>query len=212
MDGLALVADLIEVLAEHSYVGVFLILIGLNAAPLLMPPTWIVLASFYVLDPALDPLVLSVVGATAATAGRFVLKNASGLLRRFVGGEQKDNLDVIGGFLERRRYGYVMASFLFAATPLPSNMLFVTYGLLRIRSAGIYMGFWAGRVLSYYVMISISDVVLTSFIGLFEDRYVGILVADGMGVGAVVLFASINWKVLITDRRIRFVRPRLWRL
>jgi len=204
-------ADFFEIFAEHSYLGIFLALVGINAAPLLMPPTWIVLASFYALDPGLDPAVLSLVGATGATLGRFVLKHISGFFRRFVGDEQRSNLNAIGGFLNRKRHGYILASFLFAATPLPSNMLFVAYGLMRAKSIGLYVGFWSGRVLSYYVMISISSIVLTPFIQLFEDRYVGIFVADGIGIGAVVLFASVNWRVLITERRLRFVRPRLWR-
>jgi len=205
-------ADFFEMFAEHSYLGIFLALVGINAAPLLMPPTWIVLASFYALDPALDPAVLSLVGATGATLGRLALKHVSGFFRRFVGDEQRSNLNAVGEFLNRKRYGYVLASFLFAATPLPSNMLFVAYGLMRAKSIGLYAGFWSGRVLSYYVMISISSIVLTPFIQLFEDRHVGILVADGIGIGAVVLFASVDWRVLITERRLRFVRPRLWRL
>lgn len=200
-----------EALAEYSYLGIFLVLVGVNAAPILMPPTWIVLSSFYGLDPSLDPLLLALVGASGATVGRFVLKRASGLFRRFVTAEQKSNLDAIGGFLNRKRYGYVLASFLFAATPLPSNMLFVAYGLMRARSIGLYAGFWAGRVLSYYVMISISGIVLTPFLQIFEERYVGIIVADVVGIAVVVLFASINWSLLITQKKLRFVRPRLWR-
>ncbi len=204
--------DLLEMFAELSYPGIFLILVAVNAAPLFMPPTWIILSSFHALDASLDPLVLALVGATGATLGRMALKRASGLFRRFAGGGQKSNLDVIGRYLNEKRYGYALASFLFAATPLPSNMLFVAYGLMNARSIGLYLGFWLGRVLSYYVMISISNIVLVPFLQLFEDKLTGILLADGIGVGIVVLFASINWTLLLTERRVRFVRPRLWRL
>ena len=31
--------------------------------------------------------------------------------------------------------------FLFGATPLPSNFLFITYGLMRAKSIGIYLDF-----------------------------------------------------------------------
>ncbi len=204
-------ADFFETLGELSYLGIFILLIGLNAAPILMPPTWIVLSSFYALDTTLDPIVLALVGATGATIGRFFLKRISGLFRRFVGKEQKSNLDVIGDYLNRKRYGYVLASFLFASTPLPSNMLFVAYGLMRAKSIGLYFGFWFGRVISYYIMISISDVVLTPFLELFENRIVGILLADVVGIGVVILFTCINWGLLITQRKFKFVKPKLWR-
>lgn len=204
--------DFFEVFAEFSYFGIFLVLIAINAAPILMPPTWIVLSSFYAIDPVLDPFFLAFVGATGATAGRFILKKTSGLFRRFVASEQKSNLDIIGNFLNNKKYGYVVASFLFAATPLPSNMLFVAYGLMRAKSIGLYAGFWAGRLLSYYVMITISDIVLTPFLQIFEERYVGIIVADVIGIGVVVLFTSINWALLITQKKLKFMKPKLWRL
>ena len=204
--------DILEIFGEFSYFGIFLILIAINAAPILMPPTWIVLSSFYALDTTLSPIVLAIVGATGATIGRFFLKRVSSIFRKFVGPEQKSNLDIIGDYLNRKRFGYVIASFLFAATPLPSNMLFVTYGLMRAKNFGLYVGFWLGRILSYYVMISISNVVLTPFLQIFEERYIGILVADGIGVGLVVLFTSIDWALLITKRKLKFVRPKIWKL
>ncbi len=203
--------DVFEVIADYSYLGIFFLLLGINAAPLLMPPSWIVLSSFLALDPTLNILVLALVGATGATIGRFILKRISHFFRRFIGKEQKSNLDIIGNFLNRRKFGYIITSFLFAATPLPSNMLFVAYGLMRSKSIGLYIGFWLGRVLSYYIMLSISDVVLTPFLQLFEDRYIGILIADGIGIGAVILFACIDWGQFITKRKLKFVKPKIWR-
>ncbi len=203
--------DIFETFIEFSYIGIFLVLIAVNAAPILMPPSWIVLSSFYALDTQLDPIVLAIVGATGATIGRFILKQISGLFRKFIGKEQKSNIDVIGNYLNRKRFGYPLASFLFAATPLPSNMLFVAYGLMRAKSVGLYIGFWLGRLISYYIMISISDVVLTPFLDLFENRVVGILIADGVGIGVVILFMSINWTLLLTERKFKLVKPKLWR-
>ena len=203
--------DIFDTIVEYSYFGIFLLLIGINAAPILMPPTWIVLSSFFALDSSLDPLLLALVGATGATIGRLILKNLSGFFRRFVGKEQKSNLDAIGNFLNRKKFGYVLTSFLFAATPLPSNMLFVAYGMMRAKSIGLYFGFWLGRVLSYYIMITISSFVLTPFLELFEDKIIGILVADVVGIGAVVIFTCINWQILLLERKLQFVRPKLWK-
>jgi len=203
--------DIFDTIVEYSYFGIFLLLIGINAAPILMPPTWIVLSSFFALDSSLDPILLALVGATGATIGRLILKNLSGFFRRFVGKEQKSNLDAIGNFLNRKKFGYVLTSFLFAATPLPSNMLFVAYGMMRAKSIGLYFGFWAGRLLSYYIMITISSVVLTPFLELFEDKIIGILVADIVGVGVVVIFTCINWQTLLLERKLQFVRPKLWK-
>ena len=204
-------ADIFDTIMEYYYFGIFLLLIGINAAPILMPPTWIVLSSFFALDSSLDPLLLALVGATGATIGRLILKNLSSFFRRFVGKEQKSNLDAIGNFLNRKKFGYVLTSFLFAATPLPSNMLFVAYGMMKAKSIGLYFGFWLGRVLSYYIMITVSSVVLAPFLELFEDKIIGILLADVVGIGVVVVFTCISWQTLLLERKLRFVRPKLWK-
>jgi hypothetical protein len=176
-----------------------------------MPPSWIVLTSFYLLDPTLNIIFLAMVGATGATIGRYFLKKISGLFRKFVGEEQKSNLDIIGNYLNQKKYGYVIASFLFAATPLPSNVLFITYGLMRAKSIGIYVGFWFGRVISYIIMIYFGNAVLRPFLEMFEDRLTGILLIDGVGIGMIIIFASVNWTVLITEKKIKFVKPKIWR-
>jgi len=204
--------DIFETIIEYSYFGIFLLLIGINAAPILMPPTWIVLSSFFALDSSLDPLLLALVGATGATIGRLILKNLSSFFRRFIGKEQESNLDTIGNFLNKKKFGYTLTSFLFAATPLPSNMLFVAYGMMRAKSIGLYIGFWCGRLVSYYIMITISGAVLVPFLQLFEDRVIGIIVADIVGIGSVIFFTCINWQVLLFERKLRFVRPRFWRI
>ena len=205
-------SNFFESIAEYSYAGIFILLVGVNAAPLLMPPTWIILSSFFVLDQSFDPITLSLIGATGATIGRFLLKIVSGYFRSVVGNQQKTNLDSIGNFLNRKKFGYIISSFLFAATPLPSNMLFIAYGLMRAKSFGLYLGFWLGRVISYYIMISISKIVLTPFIELFEDRYIGILVADVLGISVVIFFTCIDWNLLLISRKFKLVKPRLWRL
>ena len=205
-------ADFFDSVLEFSYLGIFFLLILVNAAPLLMTPTWIILASFYAIDSSYDPLVLALVGATGATLGRFILKQVSSIFRRFVQKEQKSNLDAVGNFLNKKKFGYIITSFLFAATPLPSNMLFVTYGLLKAKSIGLYVGFWAGRVASYYLMISISNIVLTPFVELFEERYIGILIADGLGISVIIFFTCINWTLLLTQRKFKLTKPKIWRL
>jgi len=206
-----MVLDIFELFGEFSYFGIFLILIGVNASPILMPPSWIVLTSFYLLDPTLNIVLLAVVGATGATIGRFFLKRISGLFRKFVGEEQKSNLDMIGSYLNKKKYGYLIASFLFGATPLPSNILFITYGLMRAKSVGIYVGFWFGRTISYIIMIYFGNTVLTPFLEMFEDRLTGILLIDGIGIVLIILFACVNWTVLLTQRKIKFVKPKIWR-
>jgi len=203
-------ADIFEIFDGFSYLGPLIVLFLVNISPILMPPNWLILSSFYALDDSMNIAVLAIVGATASTAGRFVLKQ---LVSKFKNHSNNNtsNLTVIGDYLNKKKYGYVVSSFVFAATPLPDNILFVAYGLIKAKSIGMYVGFWFGKLLAFYVMLTISPAILVPFTRLFEDRLVGILLADGLGIMAIIIFAAIDWNILLNKKKLRLVKPRLWR-
>jgi len=204
--------DILEELLKLSYFGIFLILIGINAIPILIPPSWIVLSTFYSADPKLNILVLSTIGATGSLLGRMILMQISTYLRLFISKERVSNLDHLHNFFKEKKYGYFLASFLYSLSPLPSNVMFITYGIMKVRSVGIFSGFWIGRVVSYYIMISTSGVVLRPFMELFSSHLIGIIVTDAVGMLSIVVFTSINWLKLITERKLEFVKPKLWKI
>jgi membrane protein YqaA with SNARE-associated domain len=204
--------DIFEIFGKLSYLGIFLLLIAMNASPILMPPTWIVLSSFYTADPTFNILWLSIVGATGSLIGRVILMFISRFFRRFMGTERKSSLDILADFLKKKKYGYFSASFLFAMTPLPSNMLFMAYGIMRAKNISLFVGFWLGRAIAYYVMISISNITLKPFLDLFDDSLTGILVTDISSMVMIVIFACINWNRLITEKKLVFVKPKFWRV
>jgi len=204
--------EIFEIFSNLSYLGIFFLLIAMNASPILMPPTWIVLSSFYTIDPSFDILTLSLVGATGALIGRIILMYISRFFRRFMGTERKSNLDTLAEYIKKKKYGYFSASFLFAITPLPSNLLFMAYGIMRVKNIAIFAGFWVGRAIAYYVMISISTVTLKPFLELFDDSLVGVLVTDISSIIMIVIFACVNWNKLITAKKLEFVKPKFWRL
>ena len=203
-------ADVFEIFDGFSYLGPLIVLFLVNISPILMPPNWLILSSFYALDDSMNIAVLAIVGATASTAGRFVLKQ---LVSKFKNHSNNNtsNLTVIGDYLNKKKYGYVISSFVFAVTPLPDNILFVAYGLIKAKSIGMYVGFWFGKLLAFYVMLTISPAILIPFTRLFEDRLVGILLADGLGIMAIIIFAVIDWNLLLNKKKLRLVKPRLWR-
>ncbi len=202
---MAIIEDFVE---SWSYLGILVILFGMNISPILMPPSWVVLASVYVAYPTFDPLYLSLIGATGATGGRFLLTYISSTGRKFIGEQRKTSLDAIGQYLKNKRYGFFLISFLFAIGPLPSNILFITYGIIKARTVGMFVGFWLGRVIAYFVMISVSPVIFRPFIDLFTNEIYGIILFDLLGILSVIIFASIDWKKLIVERKLVFIRPR----
>lgn len=203
---------ILEELLKLSYFGIFLILIGINAIPILMPPSWMILSTFHVADPKLDILVLTITGATGSLIGRMILLQISKYFRIFISKEKISNLDHLHDFFKRKKYGYFLASFFYSLSPLPSNVMFITYGIMKVRSLGIFLGFWIGRVVSYYTLIVTSNVILRPFMESFSNRLIGIIITDAVGMLSIIVFSSINWFKIITERRLEFIRPKLWKI
>jgi len=206
------VLSIIEELLKLSYFGIFLILVGINAIPVLMPPSWIILSTFHVADPKLDIVILTITGATGSLLGRIILMQISAPLRKFISKEKVSNLDHLHDFFKRKKYGYFLASFLYSLSPFPSNVMFITYGIMKVRSFGIFLGFWIGRVVSYYILILTSNVVIRPFMESFSSHLIGIIIVDTAGMLSVIVFTSINWLKIITERKLEFIKPKLWKI
>src|SRR5918992_831582 len=154
---------LITLFSEYTYPFVFIIIFLLSIIPILTPPTWIVVVSAYSLNDQLHPILLAVVGATAAITGRLILLQLSTVGRRAINEHRKSSLEKLRKYLEKTRYGYLIGTLIFALTPLPSNMLFISYGLINAKSLGIIAGFWIGRFVVYLLMISLSKYFVDYF-------------------------------------------------
>ena len=196
-----------SIVETWSYAGILLLVFGINVVPVMMPPSWIVLASIYSAFPSFNPLYLALVGATASAAGRFALMLTSSRMRRFMGQKRKNSLDAIEKYLAGKKYAYFILSLIFALGPLPSNMLFIGYGMMKARTFSIFLGFWIGRVVSYAVLISVTAMAFKPFLGLFSDHLVGILALDSLGLLSVVAFAAVDWEKMIIERKLVFIRP-----
>ena len=199
-----------DLLQDYPYLWVLLIILAISAAPILTPPTWMVIASAYALDSSLSPLLLALVGASAATAGRMLLLKYSSVGRRKMGERRKTSLQRLQNFLHRTRYGYFVSTFVFALTPLPSNMLFISYGLMNVKSLGIIAGFWTGRFVVYLIMIYASGFVFQPLIEILGDNLTAVILTDVIGAAMTVAVLIVDWDKIINERKVVIIKPRLF--
>jgi hypothetical protein len=111
-------------------VKIFFIVLGINVLPAFGPPTWIVLTYFQITH-GLNVFLLALVGTVAATLGRIILARfAKRIIRnKFLSERTKTNINVIKTRLTEHRRMTIGISLLYSFTPLPSNQLFLAYGL-----------------------------------------------------------------------------------
>lgn len=194
--------------SEYTYPFVFLIIFVLSVIPILTPPTWIVVVSAYSLNDQLNPLLLSIIGATAAIAGRLLLLQLSTFGRKTINDQRKSSLEKLRKYLEKTRYGYFIGTLLFALLPLPSNMLFISYGLINAKSISIIVGFWLGRFLVYIIMIYISYYFFNSFKEMLNSDIHTLILMNIVGILMTLFMLLIDWNILFSEHKLSFIKPK----
>lgn len=194
----------------YTYPFVFFIIFVLSVIPILTPPTWIVIVSAYSLNDQLNPILLSMIGASAAIAGRLILLQLSTVGRKAINDHRKNSLDKFRKYLEKTRYGYLIGTLLFAILPLPSNMLFISYGLMKAKSIGIVVGFWLGRFVAYIIMINLSQYFFNSFKEYINSDILSLIFIDILGILMTLLMLLIDWNILLSNHKLVFIRPKIF--
>jgi membrane protein YqaA with SNARE-associated domain len=199
---------LITLFSEYTYPFVFFFIFVLSIIPILTPPTWIVVVSAYSLNDQLNPFLLSVIGATAAVTGRLLLLQLSTIGRKAINDHRKSSLEKLRKYLEKTKYGFLLGTLLFALLPLPSNMLFISYGLMNAKSIGIVVGFWIGRFVAYMIMINLSKYFVDYFKKILNSDIQSLFIIDIIGVIMTLFMLLIDWNILFSERKLVFIKPK----
>jgi uncharacterized membrane protein YdjX (TVP38/TMEM64 family) len=198
-----------EFIVTFGYLGVFLLVLGLNVIPFFMPPTWIVLSTLFFLFPQqFNPFLLALVGAFASTFGRAILCRIGIASRGLMSGNRKRSMDRAGQALRSKRYGGFVLTFLYALSPLPSNAYFITMGTMKCQFFTIFLGFWLGRLISYAITIHVASATFSSLSGVFASQIQAVILVDTLAILTMSVFAFIDWEKLIQERRITFIKPK----
>jgi uncharacterized membrane protein YdjX (TVP38/TMEM64 family) len=189
----------------------FVLIFGLNLFPAFAPPTWIALAFVGFEFPETNPLLLAPIGAAAATLGRLVLAKLSHRLVRekLLSEAHRQNIDVIKERLEKRT-AITFGVFLFYAfSPLPSNFLFIAYGLTGLPLLRVALPFFIGRTVSYAFFISSGAAAgrHLHFESLESAYYASayFIVSQVLLIGALYLFTKVDWKSLLDQRKLAWL-------
>ncbi len=133
------------------------VVFAVNLLPAFGPPTWAVLV-FFSLDFDLPAVPLVLGGALAAASGRFVLACGARRLRPRLGAARRERLDRAQAALRADRRRTAAGLGLFALSPVPSGQLFVAAGLMTVPLLPLTAAFFAGRLVSYSIYVSVASI------------------------------------------------------
>src|SRR5689334_4832760 len=122
-----------------TILSLFGLIFLINSLPAFAPPTWMVLSVIALSRPDANPWLTAFVAAVAATAGRLVLAKLAFILVRqsWFSSRTKENIDLVKVRLERHRTKIFGAILAYTCSPLPSNSLFIAYGLTSLPLAPV---------------------------------------------------------------------------
>lgn len=179
---------------------VYVVIFVINVVPALMPPTWSVIAFFYI-HGHLPLLPLAIGGAVMSSAGRYVLARGSQWLApRLLSHQRRANLRHLGAWLNRKAaVATPLAVLAFSFGPIPSNEVFIAAGLTEARLGPILGAFFVGRAISYYVLPLGARTVVNHVEDLFslQARSIGAIVLQIVALALLVLLTRIDWPKLL---------------
>jgi hypothetical protein len=189
---------------------IFTFIFFFNLIPAFSPPTWVILTYIeFFYHP--NVLMLTLVGALAATAGRVTLALlAKKLIRnRFLRPATIKNIDTVKGKLQEHKHLTFSLFLFYALSPLPSNQLFLAYGLTDLSLKFIALPFFVGRLASYAFWAITAAQVSQQTIKNLSGRTLFIVyffVIQILTLLTVYLFAKIDWNLLFTQHKIALMK------
>jgi len=189
-----------------DYILLALVIAGINIVPAFMPPTWIILAFFYIQFHLLFiPTIL--IGATCATLGRVVLA----LLARRLGSKlipkrMLRNYYSLGDFFEKHQRLTIPAVLMYAFFPISSNQVYIIAGLSQISLRIIAFSFLVGRLISYSFWVNLSYHLSHDFWALFVQHATNFrsLFLDFLGLFIVVFVGIIDWQSILKMKNAKY--------
>jgi membrane protein DedA with SNARE-associated domain len=191
---------------------VFAIVFLLNLIPAFAPPTWMAMSYIGIKHPAMNPFLLALTGATAAILGRLTLAKLSRVLirRNILSEASRKNIDSIRAVIERRRKLTFGLFLFYAFSPLPSNNLFIAYGLTTLPLRLIALPFFAGRFVSYALWFTGASAAARAWdLESFEyGSYLGVyfVVTQIVLLSLVYVFVRVDWQALLSQKKLRWTR------
>jgi hypothetical protein len=189
----------------------FILVFVLNVLPAFAPPTWTTMSFIGLAIPNIDVLLLAAVAAAAATCVRIVLANLSRVIvrQRLLTEDARRNVDSIKIGIENQR-AMTLGTFLgYSLSPLPSNYLFIAYGLTSLPLAFLAVPFFIGRFVSYgfwtRTASTVGDWLDWDWFETAPYFVAYFLLSQILLIPMIYGFTRLDWRALFSEKRLKWL-------
>ncbi len=192
MDLNELISQLNNLVMEYGPLGVFVISLVGNAIPYATVPYLAVIAAMasQMKLSLIDVITWSVVGGLGAAIGKVIVYLTGAATSEILPEKVKENMQLFARMAKR---GIFIAIFLFAALPLPDDVLYIPLGVARYPLAKFFIAVWSGKV-----VITFLSIVFGNAYGELSSKYnIGgwesAVILIVLTILISVIIARINW-------------------
>lgn len=190
----------------------FLAVLAINFAPAFAPPTWIVLSFIVINFQVPHILLLVLIGTLAASLGWLALAKLSYLIIRqhLLSDKTKINIDSLKNYLERNKKLTYKIFLFYAFSPLPSNQLFIAYGLTSLKFRYVAWPFFVGRLCSYtfwaLTASKVSERLASESLQTLSYFSYFFVVSQALIFLVIYLFTKLDWQKLLEEKTLQWLK------
>ena len=180
-------------------VFIAVLIYAINVVPVLMPPTWTILAFIYIhYHPPFLPAIF--LGALAATLGRVTLYFLSKkYFRKFFSQKSLQNYDALGNFIKEKEKISIPLIVTYAFFPVSSNYVYIAAGLTEINIRVFASSFFIGRLISYSFWVAATHAATSKLEEIFTSHMsnLSVVLIEFGGIIFILLLGRIQWSKIL---------------
>lgn len=187
------------------YLIASIIIIIINIVPAFMPPTWTIVSFFYIRY-EVNLFILASVASISSSFGRFVLaRTSTKVVPHLFNKRTISNLNFIGSKIKKNPIRIFLIAIIWAVSPIASNALFISAGFSKVKVKWLIVGFFLGRLLSYFFLAYTSKIIVEGLEGIFAEGIVDWkrIIIQVISILSVFLYLAIDWESLLTEKRLK---------
>uniref|UniRef100_A0A7J2TKC2 VTT domain-containing protein n=1 Tax=Archaeoglobus fulgidus TaxID=2234 RepID=A0A7J2TKC2_ARCFL len=185
--------ELFTKLFEFRHPGIFLISFISNSIPFVGIPYLnflVIISPFLKLE---EMVIIALISAIGASLGKIVIYFIGTGLRATLSEKTKENLY----FFEKifKKWGF-FAIFLFAASPLPDDVLYIPLGIARYKLSHFFLAVFLGKTVVTFLAISMGKVASDAIDMLLGNNLLSFAVFFALTTLFTIAVIKIDWREL----------------
>lgn len=182
-------------LEKYGLIGVFIASFIGNVVPYSAVPYLAFIAAYAASFESESRLLIAIVGGIGAALGKYVLYGASRYAGRFLSRQRREELEYFSRIFKRKGAGLI-AIFLFAALPLPDDLLYVPLGVAKFSFPLFALAVLVGKIFLSAIAVFLGSQARWFISESLEGGYLvaGIIILLIATVAFLAAVIYIDWK------------------